>query len=175
MGQFNTVHASNRREFIVVSSTGNLLLSEALEPSRRVALVVDDTRTSRHCMAAQLQNLGWQTDLCADGLDAWRRFDPTLHRLIVTDYEMPRWDGLDLLRLIRRAERGQPPVPIICVTTSDDITVPAEVRSYREAYFLKKPINYDALCAVLEKAAQGCRAFAHEGASPNEAQGNLAG
>ncbi len=65
-------------------------------------LVVDDSRLGREAASRVLSGAGYQIIVAEDGFEAWellgeRRFDA-----VVTDLEMPRMDGFDLVARIRR-------------------------------------------------------------------------
>ncbi|MDD5033003.1 MAG: response regulator [Candidatus Pacebacteria bacterium] len=68
-------------------------------------LVVDDDEAVRKTVVEILKSFGFSESIeAADGLEAWDNFfccgDSGI-RLIVSDREMPNWDGLDLLRAVR--------------------------------------------------------------------------
>ncbi|HEX2568888.1 MAG TPA: response regulator [Polyangia bacterium] len=68
---------------------------------RRI-LVVDDSRTLREAAALLLQQGGYQVELATDGWDAWDLLQDQPFDLLLTDLEMPRIDGWELLGRIRR-------------------------------------------------------------------------
>ncbi len=69
-------------------------------------LIVDDQQTIRSLVRSGLQQLGF-TDLseAADGEDGFRAMlSPLPPRLIISDFNMPKLDGLGLLRAVRAHE-----------------------------------------------------------------------
>jgi two-component system chemotaxis response regulator CheY len=70
-------------------------------------LVVDDQQTIRSLVRTGLQQLGFVniTEAC-DGEDALRKLLSKPHTLVISDFNMPKLDGLGLLRAIR----GHPPL-----------------------------------------------------------------
>ena len=68
-------------------------------------LVVDDQQTMRSLVRSGLQQLGFK-DIreCADGEDGLRAMLTAKSHLIISDYNMPRLDGLGLLRAVRAHE-----------------------------------------------------------------------
>jgi chemosensory pili system protein ChpA (sensor histidine kinase/response regulator) len=87
----------------------------AVRPSPRV-LVVDDSRLQRETTARTLFAGGLSTVTAEDGLEAWellceRRFDA-----LITDLEMPRLDGFDLIARVR-SEAALKSLPIIVVSS----------------------------------------------------------
>ena len=69
-------------------------------------LVVDDSEEIRFLVAALLHSIGHQTVEAADGCQALEvlEADPQI-RVVITDYNMPRMDGLELTRRIRGQAR----------------------------------------------------------------------
>jgi chemosensory pili system protein ChpA (sensor histidine kinase/response regulator) len=77
-------------------------------------LVVDDSITMRRVTERLLSHAGWRVVLASDGLDALEKLETTEPALILTDIEMPRMDGFDLVRQIRaQASTANTPVIII--------------------------------------------------------------
>jgi two-component system chemotaxis response regulator CheY len=65
-------------------------------------LVVDDQQTIRSLVRAGLQQLGFQDiNECSDGEDALRILLARPANLVISDFNMPKLDGLGLLRAIR--------------------------------------------------------------------------
>lgn len=79
-------------------------------------LVVDDSITMRRIVLNALQRIGYTEVVEAvDGRDALARFDESIG-FIITDWNMPVMNGLDLARAVRATPAGQT-VPILMVTT----------------------------------------------------------
>ncbi len=85
----------------------------AARPRKRV-LVVDDSLTVREVERKLLAARGYEVETAVDGAVAWdalraRRFD-----LVLTDVDMPRMDGIELVRRVRADERlARTPVMIV--------------------------------------------------------------
>lgn len=82
----------------------------------RNILVVDDSLTVREVERNLLEKAGYHVDVAVDGVDGWnaiRTFKK--YDLIVTDIDMPRMDGMELVRLIK-SDRDFNAVPVIIVS-----------------------------------------------------------
>ncbi len=64
-------------------------------------LVAEDDDLSRRLLDSHLRRLGYQTTLASDGEEAWRMFNLTPFRIVVSDWLMPGLDGLELCRRLR--------------------------------------------------------------------------
>ena len=81
--------------------------------TRRRILLVDDNANGLAARKSVLEELGYSIVTCTSGADAFEQFtsrDP--FDLVVTDYEMPRMDGLELIGRLRKLAPGLPIVLI---------------------------------------------------------------
>jgi two-component system sensor histidine kinase and response regulator WspE len=77
-------------------------------PARRKRiLVVDDSLTVRELERKLLSNRGYDVAVAVDGMDGWNMARAQAFDLIVTDVDMPRMDGIELVTLIRKDPRMQ--------------------------------------------------------------------
>ncbi|MEG2974897.1 MAG: Hpt domain-containing protein [Comamonas sp.] len=82
-----------------------LLGAEAGQITVPLVLVVDDSITVRRVTQRLLQREGYRVTLAADGLQAIERLQDERPTLVLSDIEMPRMDGFDLLRNIRADQK----------------------------------------------------------------------
>jgi CheY-like chemotaxis protein len=82
-------------------------------------LVVDDDSGVREMILYALKKRGWYVQGAEDGLQALRRLQDEEFTVVVTDFQMPRMDGLALLREVRRTKRA---LPVVVQTTLLDRT-----------------------------------------------------
>ncbi len=82
----------------------------------RVA-VVDDEENIRETVGYALKREGYRVELYPDGLAAWDKFARELPDVLVLDIVMPRLDGLELCRRIRKMTEV---LPIIFLTSRDE-------------------------------------------------------
>jgi CheY-like chemotaxis protein len=77
-------------------------------------LVVEDDGGMRQLLVVALRRHGWLTEGAADGLEALARLGQERFDVVLTDIQMPRMDGLALLRAIRSLQQ---PMPVVVQTT----------------------------------------------------------
>jgi len=86
--------------------------------SRRRVLVADDSITVRELERKLLQNQGYQVDVTVDGMEAWNSMRAFEYDLLVSDVDMPRLNGIELVRRIRQDARLKA-LPIIIISYKD--------------------------------------------------------
>ena len=90
--------------------------AEAETPVAPLVLVVDDSLTVRRVTQRLLVREGYRVVLAKDGLDALERLAEELPSIVLSDIEMPRMDGFDLVRNIRADVRLRA-LPVIMITS----------------------------------------------------------
>ncbi|NUP08629.1 MAG: hybrid sensor histidine kinase/response regulator [Polyangiaceae bacterium] len=81
-------------------------------------LVVDDSLTIRELQRKLLESRGYTVDVAVDGMDGWNAVRSHSYDLVVTDVDMPRLDGIELVALIRRDQRLKS-LPVMVVSYKD--------------------------------------------------------
>jgi len=88
--------------------------ARAAEKSAKRVLVVDDSLTVRELERKLLASRGYDVTVAVDGMDGWNAVRGERFDLVVTDIDMPRLDGIELVTLIRRdAQLANTPVMIV--------------------------------------------------------------
>ena len=77
-------------------------------------LVVDDSITVREVERKLLESIGYEVDVAVDGMDGWSTVRGGDYSLVITDVDMPRMDGIELVRMIKQdANLRRTPVMIV--------------------------------------------------------------
>ena len=122
------------------------------EPKKRI-LVVDDTKPIRILILKTFQK-EYEIYLEADGqeaLETVRESDREMD-LVILDHDMPKLNGYQFLRLLRRLD---PKVPVIMVSGSLDEKRLRKVRAAGVTNFLAKPVNLKRLREAIERILRG--------------------
>jgi two-component system sensor histidine kinase and response regulator WspE len=85
---------------------------------RKRVLVVDDSLTVRELERKLLDSRGYMVDVAVDGMDGWNAVRTGHYDLVLTDVDMPRMDGIELVTLIRKDNRLKS-LPIMIVSYKD--------------------------------------------------------
>ena len=111
-------------------------------------LVVDDSLTVRRVTQRLLLREGYRVVLAKDGLDALERLAEERPNMVLSDIEMPRMDGFDLVRNIRGDARLRD-LPVIMITSR----IAQKHRDYAAElgvdHYLGKPYDEEALLALV--------------------------
>lgn len=86
-------------------------------PRKRI-LVVDDSLTVRELQRKLLTHRGYDVAVAVDGMDGWNALRGEAFDLLITDIDMPRMDGIELVTLVRRDQRLQS-LPVMVVSYKD--------------------------------------------------------
>src|SRR4051812_768406 len=106
-------------------------------------LVVEDDDMLRHALGAYFRSMGAEVVAqSADGQDALKQLGSVHPDLILTDCQMPRMDGISLVRQLRaRGDR----TPIIMLSGQTDPTVRELALKAGVSQYLSKPLSMPAL------------------------------
>lgn len=112
-------------------------------------LVADDSSTMRKIILRSLQAVGVpEAAEAGDGEEAVNMFKNGTYDLVLTDWNMPKKNGLDVIREIRAVNAT---VPIIMVTTEAEKTRVLEAIQAGVSDYLVKPFTADMLREKLAK------------------------
>ena len=108
-------------------------------------LVVDDMATMRHVMMNMLRYVGFeQLDEAVDGLQAFSMLKNAKYDLVITDLNMPKMSGQQLLQLIRSDQKLKD-TPVIMVTCENDKQKVQQALLEKVSGFILKPFNLQIL------------------------------
>lgn len=85
---------------------------------RKTILVVDDSITVREVERQLLANQGYQVEVAVDGMEGWNLIREGRFDLVISDIDMPRLNGLELVRKIK-ADARLNAIPVIIVSYKD--------------------------------------------------------
>ncbi|MEO1014224.1 MAG: response regulator [Pseudomonadota bacterium] len=114
-------------------------------------MVVDDMSTSRGLLIQPLERLGVKNiDFRRDGKAALTSLVGNPAHLVISDYNMPEMDGLQLLKALRENKVTRK-IGFILVTGSAEKELINKAREYGVNNFLKKPFTPQSLQACIEQ------------------------
>ena len=117
-------------------------------------MVVDDSLTVRKITGRLLEREGYRVVTAKDGVDALEQLIDTVPDVVLSDIEMPRMDGFDLVRNIRANARLKH-LPVIMITSR----LAEKHRRYAEevgaSHYLGKPYQEEELLGLVAGYTQG--------------------
>jgi DNA-binding NtrC family response regulator len=117
-------------------------------------LIVDDEANARAALSEILRDEGYATETAADGFKALGKLEEFAPDVILTDLKMP---GLDGIAFMEKAKAAAPGAVFVVMTAFGTIgSAVAAVKKGAENY-LTKPLEYEALSAVIERAMEKAR------------------
>lgn len=107
-------------------------------------LVADDSATMRMIVQATLTGAGWKVLTAGNGQEALEVAKSHPVDLVVSDWNMPVMGGLQLIQGLREQEQYQD-VPVLVLTTEDDVDSKMAARDLGVCGWLSKPVDPDVL------------------------------
>ncbi|RTY62245.1 hybrid sensor histidine kinase/response regulator [Pseudomonas veronii] len=131
---------------------------QAAEAPRKRVLVVDDSLTVRELQRKLLLNRGYEVAVAVDGMDGWNALRSEDFDLLITDIDMPRMDGIELVTLLRRDARLQS-LPVMVVSYKDrEEDRRRGLDAGADYYLAKASFHDDALLDAVVELIGGARA-----------------
>ncbi len=105
-------------------------------------LVVDDERNIRKNLSMVLEAEGYKVDTAANGDDALLRVKESHYDVVFVDIQMPKMDGLELLRHLRAL---RPRMPVVMLTAYGTASRAVEAMKLGAVDFIEKPFEPKAI------------------------------
>jgi DNA-binding response OmpR family regulator len=115
-------------------------------------LVVDDEKNLRLVIQKELARQGHETEAAADGQAAWEMMEARDYDVLLCDINMPRLDGMGLLRRLK--EKMPNPPEIIMLTGQGTVETAIEAMKLGAYDYLTKPYRIAELSALVKQAAE---------------------
>ena len=113
-------------------------------------LAVDDSASIRQMVAFTLKSAGYQVTEAVDGQDALDKANTKTFDLVLTDQNMPRMDGITLVKNLR-ANNSYSAKPILILTTESSDAMKAQGKAAGATGWLVKPFDPMRLAEVVKK------------------------
>jgi DNA-binding NtrC family response regulator len=114
-------------------------------------LVVDDEANARAALSEILRDEGYATETAADGFKALGKLEEFAPDVVLTDLKMP---GLDGIAFMEKAKSASPQTVFVVMTAFGTISSAVSAIKKGAENYLTKPLDYEALSAVVERAME---------------------
>ncbi len=116
----------------------------------KTCLVVDDSSVIRKVARRILEGLEFQIMEAENGEDAIESCKRQLPDAILLDWNMPKMDGYDFLRVLRRLPGGDAPKVVFCTTENDVAHIARALHAGANEYIMK-PFDKDIVEAKFQE------------------------
>ena len=117
-------------------------------PDKSRILVVDDEEALRTVLSNELAGEGYEVENASDGDEAISKVQNKKFDLLLLDIKMPRVDGFEVLRFIKKA---YPAVKVIMLTGFADLKNAIESKKLGAEDFVSKPYDLVDLLTTIER------------------------
>ena len=124
-------------------------------------LVVDDEANARTALAELLRDEGYDVEMAADAFKALGKFDDFAPHMLLTDLKMPGMNGIELMRKVFVRD---PECAVVVMTAFGAVDTAVESMRAGAFDYLTKPLNFDELLIVAERALERRRLTQQAGA-----------
>jgi two-component system, chemotaxis family, chemotaxis protein CheY len=125
--------------------------TDAPAMSKRI-LTIDDSKTMRDMLLLTLTDAGFEVLQGVDGEDGLAVLGDQKVDVIITDINMPKMDGYEVIRQLRQNPRHKT-TPILVLTTESDSDKRTIARSAGATGWMVKPFDPEGLIAVINKVS----------------------
>jgi chemosensory pili system protein ChpA (sensor histidine kinase/response regulator) len=115
-------------------------------------LLVDDSLSVRKFVGQMLEKAGFDVTTATDGADALSRLGESRFDVMVTDLEMPRLNGYELLEDVRRRAATRD-LPVVILTTRSSAKHQSLARRLGVSHYVTKPVTEDVFVRLIESLA----------------------
>jgi two-component system, chemotaxis family, chemotaxis protein CheY len=119
-------------------------------PVAKTILAVDDSASVRQMVSFTLKQAGYNVIEASDGQDAMTKLKEASVQMVITDLNMPRLDGIGLIKGVRGDSRHKF-IPIVMLTTESQDSKKQEARAAGATGWIVKPFKQDQLLSVVKK------------------------
>jgi chemosensory pili system protein ChpA (sensor histidine kinase/response regulator) len=147
-GVADTATQRARRERAMPPATAHPVVTGSGAPGRKHILLVDDSISVRRFVGQMLEKAGFAVTTAADGADAIARLGAAEFDLVITDLEMPRVNGYELIDDLRRRPSARA-VPVIVLTTRAGDKHVALARELGVDHYVTKPVEEQSFVALV--------------------------
>ncbi|GMT46020.1 MAG: response regulator [bacterium] len=116
----------------------------------KTILFVDDSASIRALVKMILEEDGYNVLMSEDGQDAMKFFDGRIIDLVITDLHMPRLNGIELIKEVRKIEDYRF-VPILFLTTETKPELKQEAKAAGATGWITKPFDKNKFLQVIKK------------------------
>ena len=132
------------------SDTSLPMASPANEIALPKVLIVDDSLSVRSSLSQLMSDGGYRVVTARDGLEAVNMLEDEAPDVVLTDLEMPRMNGLDLVGYIRNSNQWNP-LPVVMITSRTMAKHRQQAEQAGVNSYITKPFTEDEVLASVDR------------------------
>jgi DNA-binding NtrC family response regulator len=114
----------------------------------KMIMVIDDNEFTLKSIRYALKIGGFPNHGFSDPKEALSKYDKNIYQLIITDFRMPKLNGIEVLKLILQMNNE---AKVIIYSAFADEEIQVEALNRGAFLFLKKPFNYEFLIEAIQR------------------------
>ncbi len=114
-------------------------------------IIADDSKIMRMLLSKIVENLGYNVNEAENGDDLLRLYMNLQPDLIISDWDLPLYDGIDILYKIRSDKKIKQPIFMFCAYTKD-INIIEQALAAQADDFIMRPFDEDIIAGKLKLA-----------------------
>jgi chemosensory pili system protein ChpA (sensor histidine kinase/response regulator) len=140
-------HRDSRKTHAQAKLSTSRPAAEVLLPK---VLIVDDSLSVRSSLSQLMSDGGYRVVTARDGLEAVNMLDAEAPDIVLTDLEMPRMNGLDLVGYIRNSSQWNP-LPVVMITSRTMAKHREQAERAGVNSYITKPFTEDEVLASIDR------------------------
>ncbi len=114
-------------------------------------LVVEDEEAQRQALAGFLKNQNYSVIASASSVEAVKIANEQMIDLVLTDYKMPKKNGMEVLKEIKKIN---PEIPVVVMTAYGDVELAVQIMKEGAFDYISKPIEFDELEIIVKNSLE---------------------
>lgn len=116
----------------------------------KTILIVDDFENTRKVIEFALKTVEHESLTAANGVEALEYFDGRKIDLLITDLNMPKMDGIELVKKVREMEQYMF-IPILMLTTERNTAKKQLAEDVKVTSWIQKPFDFERFLKIVTK------------------------
>lgn len=118
--------------------------------AKKTVVIADDFKNTRWVIEFSLKEFDVDILPAEDGEQALQYFDGTPIHLLITDYNMPKMNGLDLVKKVKEIEAYRT-MPVLVLSTDQDENKKQAAMEAKITAWIKKPYKQEKFTQIVKK------------------------
>jgi DNA-binding NtrC family response regulator len=119
-----------------------------MEKDDKMIMVIDDNEFTLKSVSYALKIGGFPNQGFKDPEEALSKYDKNTYELVITDFRMPKLNGIQVLKLILQMDSE---AKVIIYSAFADEEIQVEAMTQGAFLFMKKPFNYEFLIEAIQR------------------------